>query len=117
MSPRYAFETDTEPLSPAAVGSACNAFFRPFAATSAIKTQPLHVPDPLAIVGHEAPAALPSNNPVSALIRYIALPALGAAGPRLGINASMSGKYPDPTIAAVTVRFGSSAPTAGSDHV
>src|SRR5690349_3123704 len=80
-------------------------------------THPVPVPDPLEIVVHEDPALLPSRIPVLASSRYIAFPAFGAVGPRFGIEASISGKYPDPTITAVTERSAFSAPIAGSDQV
>src|SRR5262245_23963849 len=92
MSPTYAFDTATDPLSPAAVGSACRAFFRPFAATSPMITQPVPDPKPLETVVHVVPELFPSGSPVFASRRYIALPAFGAVVPRLGIEASMSGK-------------------------
>src|SRR4029453_9578347 len=109
MSPRKALLTMKLPLSPAAVGSAWSAFLRPFEATSPTLTQPVPLqPDP---------EALPINTPVSALIRYMTLPALGPEGPRLGIDASTSGKYPEPTITALTDRSLFRGPTAGSDQV
>src|SRR5919112_544639 len=98
ISPRYALVTATAPLSPAAVGSACKAFLRPSPERSPMTTHPAPDPEPLEMVAHAVAPSLPSSNPVSTSRRYIALPALRAAGPRLGIKDSTSGKYPDPTI-------------------
>src|SRR5215203_1104862 len=117
MSPRYAFVTATAPLSPAAVGSACSAFFRPSPDRSPMMTHPGPEPAPLEMTAHVVAASSPSSKPVSTSSKYIALPAFGAAGPRLGINVSTSGKYPDPTITAVASRTASNDPTAGSDQV
>src|SRR3954466_12233942 len=117
MSPTYAFDTATAPLSPAAVGSAWIAFFRPSPVRSPTSTHPSPDPDPLDTVVHDVPDSLPTNRPLSTSSRYIALPAFGAEGPRPGIKVSTSGKYPEPTITAVLSRTASSDPTAGSDHV
>src|SRR5262245_25162055 len=105
------------PLSPAAVGSAWSAFLRPFAIRSPTLTQPVPLPLPPLTSGHELPLGFPIGVPVLTSRRYSALPAFGALGPRLGIEFSMSGKYPEPTITAVTVREVLSVPTAGSDQV
>src|SRR5262245_13371969 len=105
MSPRKALLTTKLPLSPAAVGSAWRAFLRLLGASPT----PMHPVPP-----QDDPDGLPINSPVSALIRYMAFPALGAEGPRLGIDASTFGKYPDPTITALMDRLMSSGPTAGS---
>src|SRR5215216_3413174 len=79
-------------------------------------TQPFPLPDPLVIAVH-APAAFPNGTPVSGSSRYMAFPALGAEAPRPGSDASISGKYPDPTITALIERSLLSGPTAGSDQV
>src|SRR5215210_3671532 len=115
MSPTYAFCTTVLPNTPAAVGSAWSAFFRPLL-TSPMDTQPLPLPDPLEIAVHE-PVGFPINAPVSGFNRYMALPAFGALAPRPGSDVSRSGKYPDPTITALVDRSLVSGPTAGSDQV